>query len=318
MTIKISAEVGSVHDGSIGNAKKLCEISKNIGADIVKFQTHIAETETLINAPMPPAFKGEPRFQYFKRTGFEYNQWKEIYDHCTELGIEFQSSPFSIESLELLIKLGVKSVKIPSGEVTNIPFLEFISETNLDVIISSGMSSWEELDDAIEILKRNKGKITILQCTSEYPLESERVGLNNITLLKDRYECDVGFSDHTPEIYASLAAVSLGATYIEKHLTYSKFMYGSDAKYAMEIDEFKNLISGIRTIENIINNPTSKDQISDEKKEIKSIYEKSIVLKNSLKKGDVITFDNLAYKKPGNGIKPKNYRQIVGKKVKKE
>ena len=127
--VKISAEVGSVHDGSLGNAKALSSLAKNIGADIVKFQTHIASTETLINAPMPPAFKGEPRYQYFERTSFNFDQWEELFKHCIEEKIEFQSSPFSIESLELLIKLGVKSVKIPSGEVTNIPFLEIIKDS---------------------------------------------------------------------------------------------------------------------------------------------------------------------------------------------
>src|SRR5262249_48068314 len=158
----IIAEVGSVHDGSFGNALKLIEVAANCGADLVKFQTHIASAETLPNAPMPHYFNGEPRYEYFERTGFSKHQWRELKTHCEAMAIEFLSSPFSVEAVELLESLGVARYKVPSGEVTNLPLLEEIAATGKPVLMSSGMSSWKELDQAVNTIVRRHQRLTLL------------------------------------------------------------------------------------------------------------------------------------------------------------
>ena len=235
---KIIAEIGSVHDGSFGNAKKLIELASNSGADIVKFQTHISEFETVSNAPNPSYFKDESRFEYFNRTAFTIFQWKELIKTSQKFNIDFMSSPFSIEALKLLLKMGVKNIKVPSGEISNIPMLEYLSGfKKINIYLSSGMSNWAELDLAVDILK--KCKPTIMQCTSLYPCPPKEVGLNILEQMKNRYNLNIGFSDHTVGFSAPFAATALGATCIEKHLSFSKFMYGSDALNSMEPNDFK-------------------------------------------------------------------------------
>jgi len=316
--VDISAEVGSVHDGSFGNALNLIEYCAKMGADVVKFQTHISEAETLKNAPMPPAFKGEPRFEYFNRTSFDKEQWKELKRKCDLEEIEFMSSPFSIEAVNLLENLKMQRYKIPSGEVTNLPMLDLIAQTEKQILLSTGMSTISEIEDALETINKYHNNIIILQCTSEYPCTLENVGLNIMESFARKYSLPVGLSDHTPSIFASLAAVSLGAVYIEKHFTFSKEMYGSDAKYGIEPNEFKYLIEGIREIEIIQDHFIDKNIVAKNKENIKMIYEKSIVLKKDLKKGDSVTNDVIAYKKPGNGIKPKEVSKILNKTINKD
>ena len=214
MKIFIIAEAGSVHDGSFGNAKNLCKLAKKCGANAVKFQLHFSEEETLRNAPSPKHFKSENRFKYFERTSFTFEQWKKLKNYCKKIKIDFFVSIFSEKALEFVKKLKLKYVKIPSGEVTNLPLLKKISQTKLKVILSTGMSNFAEIDEAIKIL----GKKTILmQCTSEYPTQNKRVGLNVITDFLKRYKgIQTGFSDHTNLIAPAIGAIMLGSKYIEK------------------------------------------------------------------------------------------------------
>ena len=311
----IITEIGSVHDGSLGNAKKMIEMIGLSGADAAKFQTHIASAETLRDAPMPSYFTGEPRYEYFKRTSFTVEQWCIIKKTCQENNVAFISSPFSVEAVELLEKVNVDKYKIPSGEVTNTILLEEVAKTGREVVLSSGMSSWKELDDAVDILSRYHDKITILQCTSEYPCSYEKVGLNILQELKDRYSFPVGLSDHTLTPYASLAAVTLGATVIEKHLTFSRFMYGSDARNSMEPQEFTDLVKGIRAIEIMKQNPVDKNKATESLHEMKTVFEKSIVSLIDIPKGAIITSDMLGLKKPGTGLPAKRLKDIIGKKT---
>ena len=208
----IIAEIGSTHDGSIGNAKCAVDVVAECGADAVKFQTHISEAETLRNAPMPSYFKGEPRYEYFQRTGFDHDQWIEIKAYVEEKGLTFLSSPFSTEAVDLLESIGMERYKIPSGEVTNLPYLDRIAQTGKPVILSSGMSPWGELDEAVATVTEYHNNLTILQCTTEYPCPPEHVGLNVLLEMKDRWRLPVGFSDHTLTNAAALAAVTMGAT----------------------------------------------------------------------------------------------------------
>jgi N-acetylneuraminate synthase len=312
--VTIIAEVGSVHDGSFGNAQKLIEVAAACGVNAVKFQTHIPEAETLPDAPMPPYFKGEPRFQYFKRTGFSLEQWKALKQHCNQHGVMFLSSPFSEEAVDLLEKVGMAQYKIPSGEVTNLPMLEKIAQLEKPVLLSSGMSSWEELDQAVKTIRRYHDQITVLQCTSKYPCPYDQVGLNVMMAMKDRYDLPVGLSDHTLTNYACFAAVTLGATVVEKHFTFSRKMYGSDAPHSLEPDELKDLIDGIRAIETMLAASVDKDEVAPYS-QMKQIFEKSLVARVDIPAGTKLAREMIAIKKPGTGISAARLDDFLGKVV---
>jgi N,N'-diacetyllegionaminate synthase len=310
----IIAEVGSVHDGSFGNAKKLIELAAECGADAVKFQTHLAEAETLRDAPMPPYFRGEPRYEYFRRTGFSAEQWAMLVEHARSHRIEFLSSPFSIEAVDLLEQVGMARYKIPSGEVTNLPLLERVSETGKPVLLSSGMSSWREMDAAVATVKRFHDRLSVMQCTTSYPCPVERVGLNILDEMRERWDLPVGYSDHTLDNFACFAAVSRGATTIEKHLTFSRKMYGSDAPHSAEPTQFAELIRGIRDISSMLMNPVDKDDLVPYG-EMKEIFQKSIVAAQDIPEGVILQREMLAFKKPGTGIPPGRVDELLGRRV---
>ena len=309
------AEIGSVHDGSIGNALKLIEAAAAAGADAVKFQTHIAAAETLRDAPMPPYFKGEPRFEYFERTGFKPDQWRALKAACEAAGVTFLSSPFSLEAVDLLEEVGVGAYKVPSGEVSNLPLMEKIARTGKPVLLSSGMSDWTELDAAVAVL-REGGPLCVLQCSSAYPCPPERVGLNVIGEMRARYGTAVGFSDHTLGYAAAAAAVTLGADSVEKHFTFSRAMYGSDAANSMEPAEFKVLSAMLREIRAMRAAPVDKSDTGPYR-EMKRIFEKSIVSARDLAAGTALTEADLAFKKPGDGIPAARWRDILGRRMRR-
>lgn len=310
----IIAEIGSVHDGKLAFAKELATAAHKAGADCIKFQTHIAEAETLPNAPSPSYFNAEPRFAYFKRTGFTLEQWKELKEHCESIGAEFMSSPFSEEAVDLLEKVGMKRYKIPSGEVTNIPLLEKIAATKKPVILSSGMSDWKELDAAVNIFTKSGNDLTVLQCTSEYPCPYEKVGLNVLTEMKDRYKLPVGLSDHTLTVFAPIAAVITGATVIEKHFTTSRDLYGSDAKHSLEPREFADMVEGIRAAEIMLTATVDMSHAAGFA-EMKKIFEKSVVSLTDIPEGAVITAEMVACKKPGTGIPARELPRVIGSRA---
>ncbi len=311
----IIAEIGNTHEGSVGLAKCFIQTAAACGADAVKFQTHIFEAESLPDVPSPPHFKDESRKDYLQRTAFNTRQHKILKDFAeSECCLQFISSPFSLEAIDVLESIGIKMYKIPSGEVTNIPLLKKIALTGKPILMSSGMSTWQELDNAVNTLKANKsGDITVLQCTSAYPCPPEKTGLNILLKLKNRYNVSVGFSDHTMGLAASIGAVVLGAAVIEKHLTLSRRMYGSDAKHSATPEEFKQMVDEIRNIEKCLCYNVDKDKQAEELKEMKIIFEKSIVSKTNIPKGTEITFDMIAFKKPGDGLKPGEHQNVIGK-----
>jgi len=315
---KIIAEVGNTHEGSVGLAKQFIRAAAACGVDAVKFQTHIFEAESLPSAPNPPYFKDETRREYFERTAFTLEQYRILKRFAEEeCGVEFFSSPFSIEAVDLLVELGVKTIKIPSGEVSNLPLLEHIARTtDATVILSSGMSSWMELDEAVGVFSNSKNKLIILQCTSEYPCLPENAGLNVMTEIRERYGCEVGFSDHTLGIGVPIAAVAMGACVIEKHFTLSKKMYGSDAMNSTEPDEFRLLVEGIRNAETAMQTRIEKDVKVTELDGMKKIFEKSVVTRHELPAGHLLTLADLCFKKPGDGIPANTYKALLGKKMK--
>ncbi len=310
---QIIAELGSVHDGKLSLAKKLIKIASKSGADVVKFQMHIAEEETLLDAPSPEYFKSENRFEYFKRTSFKLSEWKKIKKTCKVHGVRFLCSPFSEKAVDVLENLKVDCYKVPSGELTNIPLLERLKKTKKHIYLSTGMSNWKEIDVATKILKNN---FTLLQCSSIYPCPLEEVGINVLQSMKKKYKCNIGFSDHTLGFSASFAAVANGATVIEKHFTISKKMYGSDAKNSMEPKDFAFLSKNLKEIWKIIDNPVNKNDLRKYKK-MKFIFEKGIVSAENLKKGKILTKKDITFKKPSDGIRAFDYKKILGKKINK-
>ena len=316
----IISEIGNTHEGSLGLAKKFMTVAAKCGADAVKMQTHIFQAESLLNAPNPPYFKDETRQEYFERTAFTLDEWKELKRFAEkELNIDFLSSPFSLEAVDLLEAVDINTYKIASGEVNNIPLLEKIAKTSKKVLLSSGMSSWTELDNAVETLQSNGCKdLIVLHCTSEYPCPPDQVGLNALDEFKIRYkDISIGFSDHTIGLAAPLAAVMKGAKVIEKHFTLSKEMYGSDAAHSTEPIEFKKLVDEIRQLEFILKSKIDKDEKVKSLENMKITFEKSIVASKSINKFDVLEFKDLAFKKPGDGIPARDYKKLIGKKLNK-
>lgn len=312
----IIAEVGSVHDGSFGNACNLISVAAKCGANAVKFQTHFGEFESLKNANRPSFFKNEDRINYFNRTMFNLSQYKKFLKIAAANKIDFLSSPFSIEAVDFLEKLNIKAYKIPSGELSNHPLLDRVARTKKRIFLSTGMSTWKEIDQAVKILRKSKDLI-VMQCTSIYPCPLDKVGLNIISEIKDRYKLKVGFSDHTNNSIASIGAVFFGASVIEKHITFSKHMYGSDAKNAMEPREFKNFCDDVKKALFISNSPIKKDTFFNFKN-IKKVFEKSVVSKIDLSKGTKIKINHLSFKKPGDGISASKYKKLLGLTLRKD
>jgi len=312
VSVYVIAEAGMNHDGSLGNAIRMVEVAAEAGADAVKFQLHDAEAESTRDAPSPPYFQHESRWDYFRRTAFTDEQWGALREACDGAGIEFVCAPFSLEALERLERIGVARWKIGSGEVTNLDLIRAVATTGKPVLVSSGMSSWAELDAAVEAAGEN---VTVLQCTSEYPTPPERVGLNLLAELRERYGKPVGLSDHSLGPYACFAAVALGATVVEKHFTLSKEMYGPDAALALEPHELEAFVDGIREIEEILASPVDKDAEARELAEMKRVFEKSVVATTDIPAGAPIERQMLAAKKPGTGIPAARLDDVVGRRA---
>ncbi len=310
MIKQIIAEIGSVHDGSIGNALNLISLAKKNGADVVKFQHHLANEEMTKRAKPPPYFKSEKRDKYFERILFSENQLTKIISHCKKINVRFLCSPFSEKSVEILEHLNVDAYKIASGELTNLPLIEKIGKTKKKVYLSTGMSNFKEINEAINVLSKNE--LIVMQCTSQYPCDIKNVGLNNIQKFKEEFKQQIGFSDHYLGIEAGIAAAALGATVIEKHITFSRSMYGSDAKFALEPEEFKAYCMSIKNVWKMLDNPVNKNNLNSFKI-MRQTFQKSIVMAREKKKGEIINKDDIKFKKPGDGIPPKNYKKIIGR-----
>jgi N-acetylneuraminate synthase len=311
MGVYVVAEAGMNHDGDLERAVALAEAAARAGADSVKFQLHDAAAETTRDAPPPPYFQDEPRWDYFERTAFTDEQWAELKRACEERGIEFLCSAFSLEALERLERLGVARHKIGSGEVTNLALVRAAGETGKQVLLSSGMSSWAELDAAVDAAGPNA---VVLQCTSAYPTAPEQVGLNVLAELRQRYGGPVGFSDHTHGSAAALAAVTLGAEVVEKHFSLSRADYGPDAAISLEPDELRVFVREIRELETMLASPIDKSDVAPFA-EMKRVFEKSVVATEPISAGTTLNAGMLAAKKPGTGIPAARLPELVGRRA---
>lgn len=304
------------HDGSLGNAYRLIEEAKSSGVDAVKFQLHISKEETLPDAPKPPYFKLEERYEYFERTAFTREEWRRLKSFSSDLGLYFIVSPFSHKAVDILEEVNIDAYKIASGETTNLPLLEYINSNKKPVLLSTGMSNWKEIANAVDVLKDTL--VVLFQCSSQYPCSPENVGLNIIEEMKKEYKrVIIGFSDHTLDNISSLGAFMKGAKVFEKHFTLSKKMYGADARFSFEPKEMKDYVNNIGFLSEILKNPVNKNNL-DRYFEMKTTFEKSIVAARNLDKGSKLEMGDFSFKKPGDGIRADRYKEITGKILKKD
>lgn len=316
----VIGEVAQSHDGSLGMAHAFIDAIANAGADAVKFQTHIASEESTPSEPWRVKFskQDESRYEYWRRMEFTKDQWSGLKQHADEKGILFLSTPFSEKAVNWLSEIGMSVWKMASGEIGNLPMLNQIIETKSPIILSSGMSDWNELDTAAEIVKSNGNPLAVLQCTSAYPCPPEKVGLNMLDVLREKYNCSVGLSDHSGNIFAGLAAVTLGAEVLEIHVALSREMFGPDVPASVTTSELRKQVEGIRLIEKMIANPINKDTMAEELTPLRNLFTKSIVAGMDLSRGTILTQDCIKFKKPGTGLPPSQVNEIIGKKLQRD
>ncbi len=324
MSIFIIAEAGVNHNGSIEVAKKLIDVASSSGADAVKFQTF--NTENLVAKSAPKADyqenknnQNETQFDMLKKLELNKEMHLDLINYCKVKNILFLSSPFDIESIKLLDELGLEIFKIPSGEITNLPYLREIGKLNKNIIISTGMSDITEVQNALGTLMNSgteKKKITVLHTNTEYPTPMEDVNLRAMVKMGKELDINFGYSDHTLGSEVSISAAAMGASCIEKHFTLNRDMDGPDHKASLEPNQLANMIKAIRNIEKALGSDVKKASKS-EKKNIK-IVRKSIFAKVKIKKGEILSENNLIVKRPGNGLSPIKWDEILGSKATKD
>ena len=315
--MEIIAEVGQAHDGSLGILHSFIDAVALTGVDTIKFQTHIAEAESskYENFRVKFSYVDATRYDYWKRMELTTGQWKELKQHCEAVGLNFLSSPFSIAAVDLLEEIGVKAYKVSSGDVDNLLLLERIGKTGKPVILSSGMSSYKEIEAAVQHLTNYDIDVSILQCTTQYPTSPESIGLNVITELKEKFNLPVGLSDHSGSIYASIAATALGAEIIEVHVAFDKLMFGPDSKSSLTISELTDLVVGVKSIKTALKNPVDKNDLS-RFIHLRSTFGKALAVNKDLQAGDVIQQEDLETKKPlSAGIPASEFEKVIGKKI---
>lgn len=315
--IYIIAEAGVNHNGSLEIAKKMVDAVREAGADAIKFQTFKAEnivTQNASRAEYQVKNTGEDASQYsmLKKLELSYDDFRELKAYCDDSGIEFLSTPFDLESIDFLQELGIRFLKIPSGEITNFPYLRKIGQTGMPVIMSTGMSTLEEVGDAIGVLREyGSNEISLLHCTTEYPAPLDSVNLKAMQTMAEAFNLPVGYSDHTSGIAVSVAAVAMGAVIIEKHFTIDRNMEGPDHKASLELDELKAMVKSIRDVEMAMG--TGEKTPAESECANADVARKSIVAKTCIKAGELLTEDNITVKRPGTGISPMKWNSVLGK-----
>ena len=314
--VYIIAEAGDNHNGDFNTALKLVDVAKRAGADCVKFQTFVTEEIISKYAEMAEyqkknTGKEESQFEMVKRLELSFDEFRKIKEYCDRVGIQFLSTPFDLKSVDFLNELGVPFFKIPSGEITNNPYLIKIAHTGKPVVMSTGMCEPDEILAAINVLEKNgSGEITLLHCNTEYPTPLKDVNLYAMRTMKKMFGKKVGYSDHTKGIEVPVAAVALGACVIEKHFTLDKNMPGPDHKASLEPDELGRMVKNIRNIEIALGDGVKR--VSESERKNIAIARKSIVARRNIQEGEILTEENLAVKRPGTGINPMQWMEVLG------
>lgn len=313
--VYIIAEISQNHDGSLGQAHAFIDAVAETGVDAIKFQTHIAEAESTPDEPFRVKFSYEDktRYDYWKRMEFTREQWVGLYRHAEEKGLDFLSSVFSLEAFEMMQSIGMPAWKLGSGEIFNNCLVDRMIETGKPILLSTGLSSYEDIDRQVARVKRNPH--AVLQCTTAYPCPPEKIGLNLISEMRARYSCPIGLSDHSGTIFPSLAAAANGALLIEVHVTMSPYMFGPDVKASVTVEQLKEITEGIRMITAMRNAPVDKTALNEEQKELKRIFAKGIYLKRDVAKGTKLELEALSFKKPLQGVSGEHYEDVLGKRT---
>ncbi|GBF12458.1 N-acetylneuraminate synthase [Tepidibacillus sp. HK-1] len=317
MNVYVIAEAGVNHNGDINLAKKLIDVAKEAGADAIKFQTFISEKVVSRHAPKAEyqnknTSTKESQLEMVKKLELSFDKFVELSEYCRKKDIEFLSTAFDFDSIDFLNSLEMKRWKIPSGDITNLPYLIKIAKLGKPVILSTGMSTMEDIRAAVSILKENgSGEITVLHCTTEYPTPYDDVNLKAMNTIQIEFDVPVGYSDHTLGIEVPIAAVAMGATVIEKHFTLDRNMEGPDHKASLEPNELKAMVNAIRNVEVAIGSGEKKPAESEKKN--MAIARKSIIAKRNISKGERFTEENLTVKRPGNGISPMKWFEVIGR-----
>jgi len=311
----VIAEIGLSHDGSMGLAEAYIDAVAETGADAVKFQTHIAEAESSEKEPWRVKFskQDERRIDYWRRTAFTEEQWRKLREHAEKRGLLFLSSPFSNEAVDLLERIGVHGWKIASGELTNDFMLERICQSNLPVLVSTGMARMREVESIAQRFRQENVQFALLQCTSMYPTTADKLGLNVLAKYRKNFDCLVGLSDHSGTIFASLAAAALGASIFEVHVVFSRKMFGPDVGSSLEFDELKQLVEGVRYIHTAVANPVDKDEMADELQNMRGLFTRSLVASSDIIAGQKLTREMVTAKKPGTGISVERAEEYFGR-----
>ena len=319
MSVIIIAEAGVNHNGDINLAKKLVEQAKRSGADYVKFQAFqpeklVAYTAKKAEYQQKATGNKESQLEMLKKLALTQEEFCELKCYCDEQKIGFLSTPFDLDSIDFLEKLNIPLWKIPSGEITNLPYLEKIGKTHKPVILSTGMSTMKEIQDALDILYVNGClEVTVLHCNTEYPTAMQDVNLLAMHAIREQFNVPVGYSDHTQGIEVPIAATALGASVIEKHFTLDRTMDGPDHRASLEPDELKEMVQAIHNIEKALGK--KEKFVTESEMKNKAVARKSIVASKAIKKGERYTVDNLTVKRPGTGISPMQWYHLLGEKA---
>ncbi|MGE0433712.1 MAG: N-acetylneuraminate synthase family protein [Planctomycetota bacterium] len=316
----IIAEVAQAHDGSLGTAHAYIDAAAKAGADAVKFQTHIADAESSAAEQFRVRFSKQDttRKDYWRRMEFSREQWQGLAEHARGLGLIFLSSPFSEEAVELLEGIGVPAWKVASGEITTLPLLRRMIATGVPMLFSSGMSRWDDLDTAVCIARAGGVPFALMQCTTAYPCPPERIGLNVMSELRERYAVPVGLSDHSGTIHSGVAAVALGANLLEVHITFSRDSFGPDVPASLTTAELAELVRGVRFVEKALHSPVDKEVEAEVTAELRATFGKRVVAARDLPAGHVLTVADLACKKPGvPGIPAARLDAVVGRTLRR-
>lgn len=324
MSVLIIAEVGVNHNGSIELAKQLVDVAKECGADAVKFQTFKAATLVTKSAKQADyqttnTGKQESQFDMLKRLELSEADHQELVDYCQQKQIEFMSTPFDLQSIHFLNELGVNRFKVPSGEIVNYPYLKMLGAYNKDIVLSTGMATLADIEAALNLLIESgtdKDKITILHATTDYPTPMQDVNLTAMQTIAQGFKVKVGYSDHTPGIEVPTAAVALGATIIEKHFTLNKNLPGPDHKASLEPQELQKMVKAIRNVEIALGDGIKRPSVSEQKN--MQVARKSLVALTDIKKGDIFSELNLTVKRPGMGISPMRWNEVIGQVAQKD
>ncbi len=314
------AEVGLAHDGSLGIAKSFAKTAKENGADAIKFQFHDSKFESSSFEKFRKKFSHQDnsRQEYWDRTSFNFKEWAHLKNYCSKLGLYFVCSPFSVESAELLNKIGIDFWKIASGEFSNLFLIEYIvNKSNKPIILSTGLAYNNEINQVVKFLKRKRKLFYLLQCTSKYPTPLNEVGHSKMNFLKNKYKCKVGLSDHSGNLNSLIASIMLGAEILEFHVTYDKNFFGPDTSSSINFKNLKDLSNFKKDFLSINSKELNNSKNNSLKTKMSKLFKKSLYVKNNLSAGTIIKKDHLVALKPNTGISVIDYRKIIGKKIKK-